>query len=208
MKNKELEVRTIPEVAENWAKRCQLYGHSLGSHTSARRKYDTLHSGGWTSRTLWILIFLLGMPAMVCAQTNQSSWENLSTLHAGQKIQVAGMKSKTVSGTFESFSDAAISLQTQSGEQTIQRKDIRGVKLMENHHRLRHALIGSAVGAGVGAGIGAAAYQPCSPTSSFCISPGGRGTPSAIGAVAGLAAGAAVGALWPSHKTIYRATGQ
>jgi hypothetical protein len=208
MRNKELAVRSIPQVAENWAKRCQLSGHPLASHTPARPKHRTQHPGTWTSRTLWILFCLFGMPAMARAQTNQSSWENLSTLHAGQKIQVAGMKSKTVSGTFESFSDAAISLQTQSGEQTIQRKDIRSLKLMENNHRLRHALIGGAVGAGVGAGIGAAAYQPCSPSSSFCVSPGGRGTPAAIGAVVGLAAGAAVGALWPGHKTIYRAAGQ
>lgn len=201
MRNKELVAQTIPEVAENWAKRCQLSGHSLGSHASARRKHGTLHSGTWTSRTLWLLLFLLGMPAMVRAQTNQSSWESLSTLQVGQKIQVAGMKSKTVSGTFESFSDAAISLQTQSGEQTIQRKDIRGVKLIENKRRARNALIGAAIGAGAGAGIGAAAWENHGYE-------GGKGTGAGISAAIGAVGGAIVGALWPSHKTIYRATGQ
>jgi hypothetical protein len=201
MRNKELEVRSIPETAENWAKRCQFSGHFLGSNTTSRRENRTLHPGNWTSRTLWVLLCLLGMPAMARAQTNQASWESLSTLHVGQKIQVAGMKSKTVSGTFESFSDAAISLQTQSGEQTIQRQEIRGVKLIENKRRARNALIGAAVGAGAGAGIGAAAWENHGYE-------GGKGTGAGISAAIGAVGGAIVGALWPSHKTIYRAPGQ
>jgi hypothetical protein len=151
-------------------------------------------------RSPWILILALGMPCVSSAQ-----WQNLNTLHAGQKIQVVEMNSKKDSGTFVNVSDQAISLQGKSGEQTIQRKDVSSVKLMENKHRLRNALIGGAVGAGVGAGIGAVAYQPCSPSNSFCLNPGGRGLPAAIGAVVGLAGGAVIGALWPSHKTVYSA---
>jgi hypothetical protein len=147
----------------------------------------------------WILACLLAMPSVVSAQ-----WENLNTLQAGQKIQVV-QTSKKDSGTFLSVSDKEISLQGKSGAQTIQRQDVRSVKLMENRHRLRNTLIGSAIGAAAGAGTGAAAYQPCSPTNSFCVGPGGRGLPTAIGAVIGAAGGAAVGALWPSHETIYRA---
>jgi hypothetical protein len=137
---------------------------------------------------------------MACAQTSQSPWENLSTLHAGQKIQIAGMKTKTVSGTFASFSDAAISLQTQRGEQTIQRQDIRNVKLIENTRRVRNALVGAAVGAGAGAGIGAAAWE----NHGYA---GGKGTGAGVSAAIGAVVGATVGALWPSHKTIYRAAG-
>ena len=150
-------------------------------------------------RKLWILACLLGMPCVVSAQ-----WENLNALQAGQKIQVVET-SKKDSGTFLSVSDKEISLQGKSGAQTIQRQDVRSVKLMANKHRLRNALIGSAVGAGAGAGIGAAAYQPCSPMSTFCVAPGGRGLPTAIGAVVGAAGGAVVGALWPTHETIYKA---
>ncbi|HEY6846244.1 MAG TPA: hypothetical protein VI320_08525, partial [Terracidiphilus sp.] len=109
--------------------------------------------------------------------------------------------SKKDSGTFLSVSDKEISLQGKSGAQTIQRQNVRSVKLMENRHRLRNTLIGSAIGAAAGAGIGAAAYQPCSPTSTFCVAPGGRGVPTAIGAVISAAGGAAVGALRPSHDT-------
>ena len=143
-------------------------------------------------RKLWILACLLGMPCAVSAQ-----WGNLATLQAGQKIQVV-QTSRKDSGTFLRVSDQEISLQGKSGEQTIQRQDVRSVKLMANNHRLRNTLIGSVVGAGVGAGISAAAWEP----RGFV---GGRGTGAAVGAVMGAAGGAIVGAVWPSHETIYRA---
>jgi len=59
----------------------------------------------------------------------------------------------------------------------------------------------------VGAGIGAAAYRGCNPAQSFCINPIGRGGEAGISAIVGFAGGAIMGALWPSHETIYRATG-
>jgi hypothetical protein len=158
-------------------------------------------------RNLWILIFVLAMPCVVFSQTNEASWENLSALQSGHKIQIVEMNSKKVSGTFLNVSDTMISLQKQGGEQTIQRQDVRIVKRMETKHRLRHAAIGAAIGAGAGAGIGAAAYHPCSPSDSFCIQPGGRGANAGIGAAIGGVGGAVVGALWPSHRIIYRAAG-
>jgi hypothetical protein len=150
-------------------------------------------------RKVWISVCLLAMPSVVSAQ-----WENLNTLQAGQKIQVVETSKKN-SGTFLSVSDKEISLQGKSGAQTIQRQDVRSVKLMANKHRLRNAAIGGAVGAGVGAGIGAAAYRSCTPAQSFCIDPIGRGGEAGIFAIIGFAGGALVGALWPSHETIYRA---
>jgi hypothetical protein len=143
-------------------------------------------------RIFWILACLLAMPSVVSAQ-----WENLNTLQAGQKIQVV-QTSKKDSGTFLSVSDKEISLQGKSGTQSIHRQDVRSVKLMENKHRLRNTLIGTAVGAGAGAGISAAAWEP----RGFA---GGRGTGAAVGAVIGAVGGTIVGALWPSHETIYKA---
>jgi hypothetical protein len=143
-------------------------------------------------RTFWIVACLLVTPSVVSAQ-----WENLNTLQSGQKIQVVET-SKKDSGTFLSVSEKEILLQGTSGAQTIQRQDVRSVKLMVNKHRLRNALIGAAVGAGAGAGISAAAWEP----RGFV---GGRGTGAAVGAVIGAAGGAVVGALWPSHETIYKA---
>jgi outer membrane lipoprotein SlyB len=104
------------------------------------------------------------------------------------------MNSKKVSGTFLNVSDAAISVQEEAGSQTIQRQDVRSVKLMKNKHRLRNTLIGAGVGASVGAVMGAA------PSDNFF----GRGFGAAIGAVVVLLPGAVVGALVPSHETIYR----
>ncbi len=146
-------------------------------------------------RKLWILACVLALPCVASAQ-----WDNLNKLQAGQKIQVVGVNSKKDSGTFLSVSDKTISLQGKSGQQTIQRQNVGSVKLMENKHRLRNALIGGGVGAGTGAGISAAAWEPHGYA-------GGRGTGAAFGAVIGAAGGAIVGALWPSHETIYRATG-
>jgi hypothetical protein len=159
-------------------------------------------------RKFGIFLCVLAMPFVAHAQSNKTSWENLSGLAPGHKIQVVKMNSKKVSGTFVSVSDAAISLQDPGGEQTIQKTDVRIVKLMENKHRLRNAAIGAAVGAGVGAGIGAGAYSACKPNESFCIDPIGRAGVAGIVAAAGGAAGAIVGALWPSHKTLYRAPGK
>jgi hypothetical protein len=148
-------------------------------------------------RRLLFLICILGMPRASRAQTNSASWENLSVLLAGEKIQVVEMNSKKVSGTFVSVSDVAISLQEEGSQQTIGRRDVRSVKLMEHGHRLRNTLIVGAVGAGAGAGIAAASWE----NSGFY---GGKGTGAAVGAVIGGVVGAIVGALLPSHQTIYR----
>jgi len=158
-------------------------------------------------RKLVLLICFVGMPCASWAQSSLASWENLNTLQAGEKIQVLEGNSKKISGLFSSVSASAISLQAEGSQETIQKEDVRSVKVMGHAHRMRNALIGSAVGAGVGAGIGAAQYSSCAPSQSFCLQPVGRGGTAAIGAVVGGAGGAVVGALLPSRRrTIYRAS--
>jgi len=151
-------------------------------------------------RNIWFLICILGLACASWAQGDKDSWTNLSVLHPGQKIQIVDMNSKKHSGIFVSFSEAAIVYQDTAGGQTIPRQEIRRVKLVENRHRLRNALIGGAVGAGVGAGIGAAKSECSGPD---CINVIGRGTVAAIGAIIGAGVGAVVGALIPGHETIY-----
>jgi hypothetical protein len=153
------------------------------------------------------LICVLAMPCASWAQSNPASWENLNTLQAGEKIQVVEINSKKVSGTFVNVSDAAISLQEKASQEMVQRQDVRSVKLRKHQHRLRNTLIGAAIGAGAGAGIGTVGHRQGSlqnPNGTI-ISPG-QGA--AIGAVLGLVGGAVVGALIPSHKTIYRVKSQ
>jgi len=198
MKSKALAAHLSLAMTENRAKWCQVSGHSRSGAGALMRK-------------LLFLICVLGLPCALWARTDQASWANLSVLEAGQKIQLVDTNAKKHSGTFVHVTDTAISYQETEGEQTIQKQDLRSVKVMENKHRVRNTLIGmglgGAVGAGVGAGIGAATFHPCS-SQSFCIQPAGKGGQTGIAAAFGFAGGAVVGAvvgaLSPSHSTIYR----
>ena len=96
-----------------------------------------------------------------------------------------------------SFSDSTISYKDSAGEQTVQKQDVRNVRLMENNHRLRNTLIGGAVGAGLGAGIGAGVWED----HGFVA---GKGTGAAVCAVIGFVAGTVIGVLSPTHETIYK----
>lgn len=153
-------------------------------------------------RTLLIALCLLGIPCVSSGQANKSSWTNLNALQPGQKIQVIEMNSKKESGMFSAVTDAAITLQMKSGEQTFQKQDVRIVMLMKNKHRLRNTFIGAGVGAGIGAGLGAATGGPCKPSNCFFYLT--RGQQAAIFAAPSLVIGAAVGALWPAHEIVYR----
>ena len=148
---------------------------------------------------VWTCVFVL--PCACWAQNGNSStsWKNLDSLHAGERIRVADTSYKKHSGAFVSFSDQAITIEEKHGAETIQRGEVSGVSLA-GRHRLRNALVGGAIGAGAGAGIGAAAG------SSNKI--GGRGAMAALFAAVGFVGGAVVGAILPGHKTIYRASPQ
>jgi hypothetical protein len=80
--------------------------------------------------------------------------------------------------------------------ESVTRENVLRVTSLQKSHRLRNVLLGLLVGCGAGAGIGAAAH---SGRNSFAT----RGDAAAVGAVLGLAGGAAVGALVPSHDAIY-----
>ncbi|MHB8484409.1 MAG: hypothetical protein ACYDCM_01570 [Candidatus Acidiferrales bacterium] len=157
-------------------------------------------------RSLMLLFCVLALPCVSSAQSNQSSWENLNTLRPGQKIEVVETDLKKHTGTFAAVSDDAIRINESTGEQSIPRASVMRVTLRENTRRLRHVLIGAAVGAGAGAVIAGVADHTCSPSQAFCIDPISKGGAAGIGAVIGLAGGAIVGAVIPSHPTIYRAS--
>lgn len=152
---------------------------------------------------LSFLFCILAVSYSLSAHGQQGSWENLKTLRPGEQIQVRASKTPKITGTFMNVTDAAISVEAEAGLQTIQRQEVRSVKRMKAKHRLRNTLILAGVGAGVGAGIGAAAHHSCPSSQTFCLDIGGRSLPAGIGAVAGLLGGAAIGALLPSHETIY-----
>lgn len=202
--NKPLVAQSSLEMPEKWAKCRQISGRAPSSRARISGEIRPLRCGLGAIRKLWILMCVLAMPHLAFGQSNQASWENLSTLRSGQKVQVVEMKSKKVSGAFVNVTETTISLQAPDGEQTISRTDVRVVKLMENKHRLRNAAIGAAVGAGVGAGAGAAIGKGNGSSGGFDFAAQGAWIVASGGAVIG----AIVGALWPSHKTMYRAAGR
>lgn len=53
-------------------------------------------------------------------------------------------------GEIVSVSDTSITVQAGAGAQTIQRQDVRRVRLMKNKHRLRNTLVVAGIGAGAG----------------------------------------------------------
>jgi hypothetical protein len=152
-------------------------------------------------RNSLLLICVFGVSCAAWAQTDQASWTNLSTLSPGQKIQIVEMNSKKHSGTFVNFSETALSYQDTAGGQTIQKQEVRHVKLLENKHHLRNTLIGAVVGAGAGAGIGAGSWENRGYV-------GGKGVGAAVGAGIGFAVGAVIGVLLPSHHTVYSVSSQ
>jgi hypothetical protein len=149
-----------------------------------------------------LLFAVLSLPCVSLAQSNTTLWSNLNSLHSGQKIQITDTASKKYSGTFINASDASLAFTHTSGQENLQKTNIRTVKLMQNKHRLRNTLILGAAGAGIGAGIGLATHKGCS-SQSFCLDIGGKALPTGIGAVIGGIGGLTVGALLPSHETIY-----
>jgi hypothetical protein len=170
----------------------------------------TIKKTGVLMRKMLFLMCVLGLPCALSAQPSQVPWANLSTLRAGQSIQVVDINAKKHSGIFVSVSDTAISYRETSSEHSIQKQDVRSVKIVDNKHRGHNVLVGLAVGGGAGAGVGAiigvATYKGC-PSQGFCLDIVSRGDQAAIAAVIGFAGGAitgaVVGALSPAHSTLY-----
>ena len=144
-------------------------------------------------RKIWFLICVLAATYTSWAQSGPASWQNLNSLHEGERIQVLEKNSRKVSGTFLNVSEAAISVQDQAGSQALRRQDIVRVRLMKNKHRLRNAFIGAGIGAGLGAALGGA-------TNNGFVN---RGVFAAGVAASFSVPGAVVGALLPDHSTIY-----
>jgi len=151
-------------------------------------------------RRLIVAVFLmLLVPLLVSAQEARESWDNLKRLQVGQKIEVVNMDLKSVKGTFVSYAEDGISLQTDKGPLTIERARVMRVSLREHSKRARNALIGAAIGAGIGVGLGLAAANTGVHETGEEYFVMGIFTPIGAGA------GAGIGAAMPSYETIYRA---
>ena len=155
------------------------------------------------------LLCVFCLPCAALAQIDQASWAKLKGLTPGQNIQIVDASLEKHAGTFLSVSDTSIAYNETAGQHSIDKQDVRRVRVMETHHG-HNTLVGLAVGAGAGAatgaGIGAVTYKGCT-QQSFCLDFISRGGQTGIGALAGFAGGAAIGALTGalvrSHTTIY-----
>jgi hypothetical protein len=152
-------------------------------------------------RKLVLLMLVLGICWVAGAQSNVALWTNLNGLQAGQKIQIVELTGLEHVGTFVSVNDTAIAYRDAKGESTVQRANVRKVKLTKGTHRLRNTLIGTAIGAGAGGGITAAAWED----HGFL---GGKGAGAAVGAVIGGLSGTIIAAFLPSHQTVYKVSGK
>ena len=129
-------------------------------------------------------------------QLAESSWENLSRLQAGQKIEVIDSSMKMLQGAYLSHSDEAINIQHKNGPVSVPRSNVIRVSSREHSKRLRNALIGMGIGGAAGIAIGGAA---------------GKGDPeaqaifTAVAMPIGLGVGGGLGAVFPRFQTIYRA---
>jgi hypothetical protein len=155
-------------------------------------------STSFLAGAILFLITVLGMLCPLSAQTSHASWNSLSDLRAGQKIEVVDMGSKKHVGAFVDVSESAITYHDRTGEHAIRQQDVRSVKVRGSLGRLRNALVGAGVGAGAGAGLTAAGWE----NRGFL---GGKGAGAAVGAVIGGVSGAVAGALIPGHRLVYRA---
>jgi hypothetical protein len=137
--------------------------------------------------------------AFLCASAvveGQTSWAGLAGLKVGQKIQIIEMTSKKHSGTFLSVSDSAITFTEGKAEKSIQKADVRSVKLL-THRRMRNTLIGAGVGFGALAWVGGV----------FGASYGTAEAATGVALLGGVGAliGAPIGALVPTQNTVYNA---
>src|ERR1700678_2451728 len=145
-------------------------------------------------RNATLLLCLLAISCVSNAQSGQSSWASLSGLRARPKIQIDEMNSNKHAGIFENVSDSAISIRDASGEMSVQRQDVRSVKLLSSGHRLRNTLICAGVGAGGGAIAGGAVGETQKPGFDIVT----KGDLTAAGAVGGGVIGTIVGVLLPA----------
>ncbi len=149
-----------------------------------------------------LTLFLVAGPAWLSsAQPPEESWDNLSQLRPGERIEVLNTKMKSAKGDFASLTHNEIALRLDGREVTVLRGDVASVKRVGESHRLRNVLLGLAIGAAGGLAVGVIrgkTYQEAGETTVFM----------AVYTPIGAGLGAAVGAGLParSQVTVYRAT--
>ena len=145
-----------------------------------------------------VTLLAFGVAALTLPAAQMDGWDRVSSLAPGTKIEVLPQDRSQphIKGTLLSASPEALRVQARSGELAWQRSEIRIVKIEAPGRRARNGLIGVAIGAAAGLAIGEAVCV-------YCRNEGHPGF-----GIAGLAAGAGVGALafLPTpYQTVFKA---
>lgn len=136
------------------------------------------------------MLKVLGIVTFLCASAGiegQTSWAILGSVRVGQKIQVVEMNNKKHTGNFLSTTDSAITFTEGKAERSLQKADVRSVKL-RGQRRMRNVLIGLGAGAGSMALIGGAACASDGSGWGFACAAGGG----ILGGVVGMTTGAVI----------------
>jgi hypothetical protein len=144
---------------------------------------------------LWLLVLLAITPGLA---KDLSSWDAVVGVSTGARVQVSRKSGDTLKGSLAAATASAVSVQTNSGEVTVQRAEVTSIAVRQGGSKARW--IGLAVGAVAGIGAGAALGTRLA----------NEGQADKAGVTAGVgAAGAAIGfglgmAAGSEYKTIYR----
>ena len=134
------------------------------------------------------------------AQSGQSSWRGLGGLNVGQKIQIIETNSKKHTASFVSVTDSAITFTEGSAERSLQKAEVRSVKL-HGHRRMRNALIGREWAAAPCGGWRGDEFSITQMVGTLAS----RGDCALVMGAFGALIGAPIGALIPTDNTIYLA---
>ena len=148
-------------------------------------------------RLTMAILLSVSCPLLAIGQEPRDSWDTLKQLRPGQKIEVVDSSMKMLKGPFVSVSDEAISLQVGKAEQSIARANVVRVSVRDTSHRTRNMLLGSGIAGGIAI---AAAVTPLAINSNE----GGSCGVCVAAIAAGFGGGAALGAVIPGSRTVYR----
>jgi hypothetical protein len=133
---------------------------------------------------------------LVVATAVYADWRSVQRIASGERIQVVTARERT-RGTFVMADDAVLVLQSEAGEQSLQRGDVQRVLVADPSGRIRSGILKAAIGAGAGLVIGWAICPHCANEGS-----GGKYTGPLTAAGAGI--GALAGFLPVPYRTVYR----
>lgn len=96
--------------------------------------------------------------AVFCAWTAAAApWDSVRRLAGGTRIELSTKDGQNRNVEFVSATAENVVVRTRSGEQSIERSEVRSIRQKVPGRRLRRGLLGVAIGAGAGAVLGALA---------------------------------------------------